>query len=86
MCAVHGNGFVPVSAQRFGSLCRWRPAGAVQSVNGAVRVRPEHKAIAADPGHLRLANAQQHGTGNRGIHCVATGFEGFNGRLGREGM
>ena len=44
------------------------------------------KTITTDPGHLRLADPQQHGPGNRRIHRIAAAFQHINRRLGGQRM
>ena len=79
---VQGYSIQPLGAQpiRIGR-CR-RATRAVQSTDLIFACAIEqNKAITADTGHLRLANAQQHGTCNRCVHCVSTFGEDVQGNL-----
>ena len=51
---------------------RWRAAGPVKGMDLlAPRRGVEHETVAADPGHLRLANAEEHRSGDGRVHRVA---------------
>ena len=84
----HGMG----AAQRYRLFTSVPQVGGIQRSRGAARSvqrvhlvaarrRIQHKAIPADPRHLRLANPQQHGTGNRGIHRVAAPLKNIDSGL-----
>ena len=59
-------------AHRGGGQAHWRAARSVQAddILGAGG-REQDKAIATDPGHLRLANSQQNRTRYGRIHGIA---------------
>ena len=73
---------VPRRAQRLGVETGGRAPRAVQADD---LLRPgrldQHEAVAAQPAHLRLADAQQHGGGKRRVHRVAPLLQHVDGRL-----
>ena len=60
-----------------------RRRGTARSVQGkdfvAAALGPEHEAVAADAGHRRLADTEQDGAGDRGVHGVAAALQGLDG-------
>ena len=48
--------------------------------------RQQHKTIAADPGHLRFAQAQQNRARDGRIHGIAARFQDLHRNLGRQRM
>ena len=61
------------------------PARAVQRPHFlAARQGVEHEAVAADPGHLGFAEAQQYAARDGRVHGVAAALQDVDGHLGRE--
>ena len=85
MHAGRRHRLMTLAAQPVRRECRRRAARPVQRLNlAALPLGPEHEAIAADPRHLRLADAQQHGPGNGRVHGVAAALEDIDGDLRRQ--
>ena len=54
-------------------------SAAVVGPDWAARLSNHAEAIATDPGHMRLDDAEYRGGSDRGIGCVAAGTQGLDG-------
>mmetsp|Transcript_22747 Transcript_22747/g.37650 ORF Transcript_22747/g.37650 Transcript_22747/m.37650 type:complete len:295 (+) Transcript_22747:486-1370(+) len=79
--AVDRNNIVPRIAQIRGIQCCRCPAGSVECLDLAARIRPQNETIATKAGHLRLANPKKNRTRDGGIHGIAARFQDLDGCL-----